>query len=150
MKTLRTVAVYIVNNTNQILLIYHKKARAWFPPGGKVEEGELTHQAAIREVKEEVGLDIDFIYDFDWVTINNSTDNVYEKTGDLPQPIFVNVYDKGLHIQEDFFYLSKVKDVEILNNEDHEVMWVSLEEIEKLDTFEQIKKQAKYIMHLAI
>lgn len=150
MKSLRTVAVYILNSENQVLLIHHKKANAWFPPGGKVEDGELVHEAAIREVKEEVGLHIDFQSNFEWVTINNSTMNEYEKTGNLPQPVFVSFYDKGNYIQEDFFYISKVREGKISNKENLKIGWFNKEDVFKLDTFNQIKKQVEYITKLVV
>ena len=51
--------VIIVNN-NQILLIHrHKNGLEYFVlPGGGVEQGETPEQAAIREAKEETGLDV--------------------------------------------------------------------------------------------
>jgi 8-oxo-dGTP diphosphatase len=33
----------------------------WFTPGGVIEEGELPEEALRREIKEEVGLDIDIL-----------------------------------------------------------------------------------------
>ena len=52
-----TATVYIVND-NRILLHKHKKYNTWFPVGGHLRSNELPHEAAIREVKEETGLDI--------------------------------------------------------------------------------------------
>jgi 8-oxo-dGTP diphosphatase len=56
--TLRTVLVFIVNNGN-ILLIRKKRglgAGKINGPGGKVEPNEIPWQAAIREVREEIGV----------------------------------------------------------------------------------------------
>jgi ADP-ribose pyrophosphatase YjhB (NUDIX family) len=49
---------YLINKKNQVLLIMKKKGFGqgkWNGPGGKVQEGELVEQAAIREVEEETG-----------------------------------------------------------------------------------------------
>ena len=52
-----TATVYIINE-GRVLLHMHKKYNTWFPVGGHLEADELPHEAAIREAKEESGLDI--------------------------------------------------------------------------------------------
>ena len=52
-----TVAVFVVH-AGAVLLHWHKKLDMWLPPGGHVEPGELPDEAAIRETREEAGLDI--------------------------------------------------------------------------------------------
>ncbi len=52
-----TVAVFVVHD-GAVLLHWHKKLDMWLPPGGHVEPGELPDEAAVRETKEEAGLDI--------------------------------------------------------------------------------------------
>lgn len=62
-KTIRVgVGLYIINNQHQLLLGLRKSPHGqgtWCPPGGHMEFGESNEQAAIREAKEETGLDID-------------------------------------------------------------------------------------------
>src|ERR1700728_4814961 len=48
----------VVMEQSHILLVHHRRIGAWLPPGGHIEENELPHQAAIRETKEETGIDI--------------------------------------------------------------------------------------------
>lgn len=61
----REVAVdaVIVENGNVLLVLRdHDPFRGfWVLPGGHVEENETVEQAVIREVKEEVGLDVEVI-----------------------------------------------------------------------------------------
>ncbi len=52
-----TVTVYIVHNKT-VLLRMHDKLKIWLGPGGHIELDEDPNQAAVREVKEEVGIDI--------------------------------------------------------------------------------------------
>ena len=40
---------------------WHKKLKRWLPPGGVIESHERPDEAALREVKEEVGLDVKLI-----------------------------------------------------------------------------------------
>lgn len=55
-----TVEVFIVHK-NKVLLRVHDKLKIWLSVGGHIELDEDPVQAAIREVKEEVGLDIKLV-----------------------------------------------------------------------------------------
>ncbi len=55
------VRVVIPDEYGRILMVhqYHKERDIWLVPGGGTEDGELSREAAVREVKEETGLDIE-------------------------------------------------------------------------------------------
>lgn len=53
-----SAATIVLNDQNEILLIKGPR-RGWEMPGGQVEEGESLKDAAIRETKEESGIDIE-------------------------------------------------------------------------------------------
>jgi 8-oxo-dGTP pyrophosphatase MutT (NUDIX family) len=57
-KHIVSAATIVLNERNEILLIKGPR-RGWEMPGGQVEEGESLKDAAIRETKEESGLDIE-------------------------------------------------------------------------------------------
>ncbi len=57
-KHIVSAATIVINKDNKILLINGPK-RGWEMPGGQVEEGESLKDAAIRETKEESGIDIE-------------------------------------------------------------------------------------------
>ncbi|MFD2045736.1 NUDIX hydrolase [Ornithinibacillus salinisoli] len=57
-KHIVSAATIVINNKNEILLIKGPR-RGWEMPGGQVEEGESLKEAAIRETKEESGIDIE-------------------------------------------------------------------------------------------
>jgi 8-oxo-dGTP pyrophosphatase MutT (NUDIX family) len=48
----------VVIEQSHILLVHHRRIGAWLPPGGHIEEHELPHETAVRETKEETGIDI--------------------------------------------------------------------------------------------
>ncbi|GAB4499556.1 MAG: hypothetical protein OHK0052_14770 [Anaerolineales bacterium] len=49
-------------HNNQILLTCREDFEVWCLPGGGVEDGESPAEAAIREVKEELGLDVRLLH----------------------------------------------------------------------------------------
>ena len=55
-----TVAIFVVHD-GKILLIHHRKLDKWLPLGGHIELDEDPEQAALREAKEESGLDVELI-----------------------------------------------------------------------------------------
>jgi len=48
----------IVDADNRLLVVRKKGSSYFMMPGGKIEKGELSSQALIRELKEELDLDI--------------------------------------------------------------------------------------------
>ena len=87
-------------------------------PGGGIEEGETPEQAAIRELKEECGLDGTIVRKLTELYNNNRTEHVFEvKVPDNQEPI--TGYDP-----------------EEAENEDpplKEVLWRALDEISEKD-----------------
>ncbi len=55
-----TVAVFVASG-GKVLLHLHEKLGMWLPPGGHVEEGELPDDAAVREVLEETGIQVELV-----------------------------------------------------------------------------------------
>lgn len=55
------VATAYVVRGDKTLLLKHKKLGLWLPPGGHVEPGETPDEAVRREVREETGLEIEFV-----------------------------------------------------------------------------------------
>ena len=55
-----TVAIFVVQNS-RVLLIHHRKLDKWLPLGGHIELEEDPEQAALREAREESGLDVELI-----------------------------------------------------------------------------------------
>jgi len=49
------VSYFAVVDAESILLVDHKNARLWLPPGGHVEQGEHPRNTVVREIREELG-----------------------------------------------------------------------------------------------
>ena len=61
----------------KFLLVDHKKAELWLPAGGHVEIDEHPMQTSIRETKEELGIDAEFLYlDPVFLTVTETEGNV--------------------------------------------------------------------------
>ncbi|WP_226671993.1 NUDIX hydrolase [Rossellomorea aquimaris] len=59
-KHIVSAATIVINDQQEILLIKGPR-RGWEMPGGQVEEGESLKDAAIRETKEESGIDVEIV-----------------------------------------------------------------------------------------
>ena len=116
----------LVHREGRLLVV--KRAQApnrglWAFPGGKVEEGETPMQTAVRETKEEVGLDVEIEGLFDVVTYMPSELG----RGDWRQVVLVD-------------YLAKPTDWRVrLNSESSAYRWVLPEELLRLDTTPQMR-----------
>ena len=56
--TLPTAGLIIVRH-QALLLAYSNNKQAWYLPGGKIDAGETAKQALLREIREELALDLD-------------------------------------------------------------------------------------------
>lgn len=62
LKTVLVVAVALIDDKGRVLLAQRPEGRAmaglWEFPGGKVEAGEIPEQALVRELREELGIEV--------------------------------------------------------------------------------------------
>lgn len=129
-----TTSAYVVDD-NKILLVNHKKAKKWLPPGGRIEENETPIQAVKREIKEETGLDVEIV--------ELTHYKQYPTAEMLPVPYATSLHNVGDHQHMDMRYICKIKGSKISSGSE-ECKWYSVDEIQKLDNCpEEIKDFAK-------
>ena len=77
------VAYFVIASPemDQVLLVDHKKAELWLPPGGHVDPGEDPKETVRREAKEELGMDVEFLFDEPiLLTVTKTVGNVAKHT----------------------------------------------------------------------
>jgi len=83
-----TATTYIVNDGATALHL-HDRLGITIPPGGHVDRDELPHEAALREVREETGLN---------PTLIDDTTTIPAPAGEtLPEPRHMMLYDINVH-----------------------------------------------------
>ena len=124
-----TVEVFLVHK-NKVLVRKHDKYDFWLSVGGHIELNEDPIEAAIREVKEEVGLDVEIV--------GNEAPSI--DAGDtyreLMPPIFMNRHNIGKagHEHVTLVYFGRVNTHELVRErEEDDCRWLTLDEVEKND-----------------
>jgi ADP-ribose pyrophosphatase YjhB (NUDIX family) len=105
-----TATTYVVND-GATALHEHPSLGIHIPPGGHIARDELPHEAAVREVREETGLDATLVAD----------DGVPSPAGrSLPQPAYQMLYDVDVvdgdpahqHVDHVFFAWVPSRDID--------------------------------------
>lgn len=136
-----TAEAFIVHK-NKVLLRKHDKYHIWLSVGGHIELNEEPNEAVIREIKEEVGLDVDIFHKGLPLTQR-------DQYKELIPPEFLNIHkinETHKHISLVYFAKSNTDKITQSENEkSDECKWFSKEELEdpKYQIGEQIKIYAR-------
>ncbi|MBI5733812.1 MAG: NUDIX domain-containing protein [Candidatus Kerfeldbacteria bacterium] len=125
MKIDLVVTGYIIHE-NKVLLIHHKKLNLWLAVGGHIDENETPDQALLREIKEEVGIDVEIL------NVSNLPKEANVKYN-LATPFYVNVHSVGDHDHCSLFYVCRAINSEQLkiNNELKNFGWFTKDDLNK-------------------
>jgi 8-oxo-dGTP pyrophosphatase MutT (NUDIX family) len=133
------IAEVFVVYKNTVLIRLHDKYKIWIAPGGHIELDETPQEAAVREVKEETGLDVE-LYDGNKVANLNGSGKMKQ----LIPPMFMNIHNVDEnHRHLPFVYFGTVKTNEIVqpdNEEKGECRWFTKEELIAADHIEDTVK----------
>ena len=123
-----TVAIFVVHD-GKILLIHHRKLNAWLPLGGHIELDEDPEQAALREAKEESGLDV--------LLLGDRPPTTGPGTRALIAPRFLDIHRiSDTHEHIGLIYWARPKDsatVQLATAEHHDIRWCMGAELETLE-----------------
>ncbi len=118
-----TVSVFVVHE-DRVLLIHHKKLDKWLSLGGHIEIGENPEEAALREVREESGLDVELL--------GRRQPRTFPGTTNLTAPAYLDVHDiSGDHRHIGLIYFARAgsAQVQLAEQEHNEIRWFSVAEL---------------------
>ena len=121
-----TVAIFVVHDA-KVLLILHRKLGKWLPLGGHIELDEDPEIAALREAKEESGLDVELL--------GERPPTTEPGTRALIAPRFLDIHrinDTHEHIGMIYWARPLAGDVTLATEEHHDIRWCSAEELDAL------------------
>src|SRR5713101_9083016 len=119
-----TVAIFVVQQA-KVLLVHHRALGKWLPLGGHIELDEDPEIAALREAKEESGLDVELL--------GERPPTTEPGTRALIAPRFMDIHritDTHEHIGMIYWARPKNGALKLSAAEHHEIRWCSPEELE--------------------
>src|SRR5690606_29333214 len=127
-----TVATFVVHE-GRVLLLHHAKLKMWLPPGGHIEAGELPDEAAVREVKEEAGLDVRLVGE-------RALDVEEPRQLIIPRGVQLERIAPG-HEHIDFVYFAVLEGSSEIrrNDESTEIGWFDERALARMDLTDEIR-----------
>ncbi len=121
-----TVAIFVVHD-GKVLLIHHRKLDQWLPLGGHIELDEDPEQAALREAKEESGLDVELL--------GERPPTTGPGTRALIAPRFLDIHritDTHEHIGMIYWARLRNGELTLAAGEHHDIRWCSDTDLDRL------------------
>jgi len=122
-----TVAIFVVHG-GKILLIHHRNLNKWLPLGGHIELDEDPETAALREAKEESGLEVELL--------GERPPTTEPGTRALLAPRFLDIHritDTHQHIGMIYWARPKHGTLTLAASEHHDIRWCSTEDLDRLE-----------------
>ena len=137
-----TVAIFVVHE-GKVLLIHHRNLNKWLPVGGHIELDEDPETAALREAKEESGLEVELL--------GERPPTTEPGTRALIAPRFLDIHRiNDTHNHIGMMYLARPKHgaLTLSPSEHHEIRWCSGEELNTLQP--PMTAAVKWYCHAAL
>ena len=131
-------SAFVVNPVDKkILLCHHKTFNRWVQPGGHIEMGETPEETALRETYEETGVRIKLIGER------------FPREDDFLRPLGIQRNrgkDGSLHVDITYVGVPLSQDNVIGDDEIDRFAWFSMEELNDINIFQDIKISYQYIL----
>ena len=114
-----TVAIFVVRG-GRVLLIHHRKLDKWLPLGGHIELDEDPEMAALREAKEESGLEVELL--------GERPPTTEAGTRALIAPRFLDIHrisERHEHIGMMYWARPRQGTATLAGEEHHDIRWCS-------------------------
>jgi 8-oxo-dGTP pyrophosphatase MutT (NUDIX family) len=121
-----TVAIFVVHES-KILVIHHRNLNKWLPLGGHIELDEDPEIAALREAKEESGLDVELL--------GERPPTTGPGTRALIAPRFLDIHRiSNTHEHIGMIYWARPKNgtLTLAKAEHHDIRWCSAADLDQL------------------
>ncbi len=121
-----TVAIFVVH-AGKVLLVHHRNLNKWLPLGGHIELDEDPEQAALREAKEESGLEVELL--------GKRPPTTGPGTRALIAPRFLDIHRiTNTHEHIGMIYWARPKNgkLALAADEHHDIRWCSSAELDTL------------------
>lgn len=125
-------AVAILNSKRELLMLHRKDNKKWTMPGGTLEFGESMTGCALREVREESGLDIE----------------IKDIIGTYTDPNIRIAYSDG-EVRQEFtiVYYGEAQNYDVsLDDESSQFQWVPLKDVIKLPLADSQKRRVEDVL----
>ncbi|HOW68709.1 MAG TPA: NUDIX domain-containing protein [Candidatus Paceibacterota bacterium] len=122
-----TAAVFVVRN-QKVLLVHHRQLNHWLPVGGHIELDEDPETAAVREAREESGLEVELIGDRPPIESPG--------TRFLLAPRFMDIHritDTHRHIGLIYWARPRTGETTLAPAEHHAIRWCSAADLDRLE-----------------
>jgi 8-oxo-dGTP pyrophosphatase MutT (NUDIX family) len=121
-----TVAIFVVREA-KVLLIHHRNLNKWLPLGGHIELDEDPEVAALREAKEESGLDVELL--------GERPPTTEPGTRALIAPRFLDIHkitETHQHIGMIYWARPRNGTLQLSASEHHDIRWCSAADLDGL------------------
>ncbi len=122
-----TVAIFVVHQ-DRLLLIHHRALDKWLPLGGHIELDEDPEAAALREAREESGLEVELV--------GERPPTTGPGTRALLAPRFLDIHrinPTHEHIGMIYWARARHGDVTLAATEHHHIRWCTRADLDRLE-----------------